>query len=71
MNVEVLPFSKLQPPKLYKNVQEPFVKQGNFFLQKFEKWQDFIFGPMLRQSRVWASRAFILNKSLVYFTFLS
>ena len=28
---------KLQPPKLYKNVQELFAKQGNFFLQKVEK----------------------------------
>ena len=36
-----------------------FVKPGNFFLQKFEKCQNVIFGPMLmlRQSCVRASRA--------------
>ena len=33
MNVEVLPhdFCKLQPPKLYKNVQEPFCQAGKTF----------------------------------------
>ena len=48
MNLEDLPhdFCKLQPPKLYKNVKNFFVKPGNFFLQKFEKLQDVIFGLM-------------------------
>ena len=38
--------SKLQPPKLYKILHEYFVKPGTFFLQKFEKRQNIIFGPM-------------------------
>ena len=45
MYLEVIPhdFCKLQPPKLYKNVRNFFVKPGNFFLQKFEKLQNVIF----------------------------
>ena len=48
MNLEVLPhdFCKLQPPKLYQNFRNFFVKPGNFFLQKFEKLQHVIFGLM-------------------------
>ena len=49
MNVEVLPHDicKLQPPKLYENVQELYFQAGKlFFLQKAKKWQNVIFGPM-------------------------
>ena len=48
MNLEVSPhgFCKLQPPKLYKNVQKPFCLAGKLFSAEFEKWQNVIFGPM-------------------------
>ena len=48
MNLEVLPhdFCKLQPLKLKKLCRSLFVKPGNFFLQKFEKCWNVIFGPM-------------------------
>ena len=45
--------------KLYKNVQKLFCHAGKLFSEKFEKLQNFIFGPcnvMLRQPRVRASR---------------
>jgi hypothetical protein len=37
MKVEVLPhdFCKLQPPKLYKNVQEPFCQAWKLFSAEF------------------------------------
>ena len=48
LNLDVFPhaFCKLQPPKLYKMCRSFIVKPENFFLQKFKKWQNVIFGPM-------------------------
>ena len=65
--VEVLPhdFCKLQPSKLYKNVQEPFCQARNLFSAEIGKmaechiWANL----MLRQSRLWASRASPAQKS--------
>ena len=56
MNVEFLPhdFCKLQPPKLYKNAQEPFWEMAECHF-----WAD----VMLRQSRVCASRSSPAQKS--------
>ena len=61
MNVEVLPhhFCKLQPQKLYKNVQEPFCQAWKLFSAEIWKMSECHFwaNVMLRQSRLQASRA--------------
>ena len=61
MNVEVLPhdFCKLQPLKLYRIVQEPFFQAWKLFSAEIWKMLECHFwaNVMLRQSRLWASRA--------------
>jgi hypothetical protein len=69
MNLEVLPhgFCKLQPPKLYKNVQKPFCQAGKLFSAEIWKMAECHFwaNVMLRQSRLRASRASPAQKSQV------
>ena len=51
-------FANYNPQSCIKMRRSLFVKPGNFFLQKFEKWQNVTFGlmyVMLRQFRVRAS----------------
>ena len=67
MNVEVLPhdFCKLQPQKLYENVQGPFCQAGKLFSAEIWKMAKCHFwaNVMLRQSRLRASRASPAQKS--------
>ena len=67
MNVEVLPHDicKLQPPKLYKNMQELYCQAGKLFSVEILKMAECHFwaNVMLRQSRVLASRASPAQKS--------
>ena len=51
-------FVKLQPPKLYKNVQELFRQAGKLFCAEIRKMAEFHFwaNVMLRQPQVRASR---------------
>ena len=61
MNVEVLShdFCKLQPSKLYKNVQEPFCQASKLLSAEIWKMSECHFwaAVMLRQSRLRTSRA--------------
>ena len=61
INLEVLPhdFCKLPPPKLYKKVPELFSQAENLFSAEIWKMRECLFwvDVMLRQPRVWASRA--------------
>ena len=67
MKVEVLPhdFCNLWPPKLYKNVQEPFFPSlETFFCWNLKNVRMSIWANvMLRQSRLRASRASPVQKS--------
>ena len=67
MKVEVLlhDFCKLQPPKLYKNVQEPFCQAWKLFSADIWKILERHFWATLklRQSLFWASRASPAQKS--------
>ena len=67
MNIEVLPhvFCKLQSPKLYKHVLEPFCQAWKLFSSEIWKMSECHFwsNVMLRQSRIRASRASPAQKS--------
>ena len=69
MNIEVFPhnFCKLQPPKLYENVQELYYQARKLFSAEMWKMAECQFwaNVMLRWSDVWASRASPAQKSQV------
>ena len=68
MNLEVLPhdFWKLQPSKLFKNVQEPFCQVWKLFSAEIWKMSECHFraNVMLRQSHLRASMASPAQKSM-------